>query len=77
MTARTRTGKLPGRPRPPLQPAPLPVYVRPRDSKLVFGISRATLYRWADRGAITIFRRGSASFVSVAEVSAYIEGLAD
>lgn len=54
-----------------------PLFVRPVDAKAVFGIHRATLYRWAEQGHIRIYKRGAASFVSTAEVSNYITGLGD
>lgn len=50
-----------------------PLYVRVCDSKKVFGLSRHTIYRAVNRGEITIHKRGVASLLSVAEVSAWIE----
>lgn len=51
-----------------------PIYVRPSRAQQMFGVHRATLYRWADAGHITIHKRGTASFVRVDEVRACIEG---
>lgn len=56
---------------------PKAIYARPSDSAQVFGVSRATLYRWAKAGAFRIYKRGTASFVKISEVCAYIEGLGD
>ena len=50
-----------------------PIYIRPVRAPEVFGISRSTLYRWAQAGLIRIYRRGSMSFVRVEEVRAVIE----
>lgn len=57
--------------------AHMPIYIRPVRAQEVFGVHRATLYRWAKDGHITIHKRGSASFVRVDEVMKYIEGLGD
>lgn len=54
-----------------------PIYVRMIRAPEVFDVSQATLYRWAAKGAIRIYKRGSASFLKLSEVSAYIEGLGD
>lgn len=54
--------------------SPAPLYVRVVDSQPVFGIHRATVYRWAAAGLIRIHKRGSASFLSVAEMKRLIEG---
>lgn len=54
--------------------AQTPIFVRPAQIKALFGIHRATLYRWAAAGHITIHKRGAASFVSVAEISNFITG---
>lgn len=50
------------------------LYIRPSQAQQVFGISRATIYRWADAGAFKIHKRGNASFVKIADVTRYIEG---
>lgn len=53
--------------------APQPVLCRPVHCQEVFGISRATLYRWAKDGHITIYKKGPMSFVKVEEVLSHIE----
>ncbi len=53
---------------------PQPIYVRPVKAQEIFGVHRATLYRWADAGHINIHKRGAATFVRVDEVRAFIEG---
>lgn len=57
---------------PGLPPAQ-PVFIRPVQVTQFFGIHRATLYRWAASGHITIHRRGAASFVKVADLTSFIE----
>ena len=54
-----------------------PIYVRPTRAPEVFGVSRATIYRWAAKGVIRIYKRGTQSFVKVSEVTSYVEGLGD
>ena len=51
-----------------------PLYVSMSDAPTVFSLSRDTFYRAANRGEITIHKRGSRSLLSVAEVSEWIEG---
>ncbi|MDN5569573.1 MAG: helix-turn-helix domain-containing protein [Paracoccus sp. (in: a-proteobacteria)] len=51
-----------------------PIFIRPVQVKELFGIHRATLYRWAAAGHIKIHKRGAASFVSVSEVTDFITG---
>lgn len=51
-----------------------PLFIRPGQAPEAFGISRATLYRWAEQGKVKIYKRGSSSFVSVEEVSNFIVG---
>ena len=53
---------------------PAPIFVRVSAVQERFGLHRATIYRAAQRGEITIHRRGSMSFVEVAEISAWITG---
>lgn len=53
---------------------PQPIYVRPVRAQQLFGVHRATLYRWAKDGHITIHKRGSTSFIHVDELRAFIEG---
>ena len=51
-----------------------PLYISMSDAPTVFSLSRDTFYRAANRGEITIHKRGSRSLLSVAEVSEWIEG---
>ena len=53
-----------------------PLYVSMSDAPTVFSLSRDTFYRAANRGEITIHKRGSRSLLSVAEISEWIEGRA-
>ena len=43
-----------------------PIFIRPNRVQAVFGIHRATLYRWAGAGHIKLIKRGSQTFVEVA-----------
>ena len=54
-----------------------PVTCRPTQAPQVFGVSRATIYRWADKGYIRLYQRAGMTFVKVDEVLAYITGLGD
>lgn len=49
-----------------------PIFIRPNKAPEVFGISRSTLYRWANAGAFVIQKRGKISYVRVADVEAYM-----
>ncbi len=51
-----------------------PLFVRVSDCPTVFGISRATIYRWKNAGDVKIFKRGGASFVKVSEMEDLITG---
>ena len=51
-----------------------PLFVRVRDCPIVFGISRATIYRWKNAGDVKIYKRGGASFVKVTEMEELITG---
>lgn len=51
-----------------------PIMVRPSQAKEVFGVHRATLYRWAAEKHIKIHKRGKMSFVDPNEVRAFIMG---
>lgn len=51
-------------------------YIRPKEAPEAFGISRFTLYRWAELGHIQIYKRGGVSLASIREVSDYIDGTA-
>lgn len=53
---------------------PLPLFIRPARVSELFGIHRATLYRWAAAGHVKIHKRGAATFVSVKELSDFITG---
>ena len=53
---------------------PTPIFVRPMQVPAVYGISRATLYRWASKGLVTIHKRGGCSFVRRDEMDAAIMG---
>ena len=50
------------------------IYFRPTECPALFGISVATLYRWAAAKRITIHKAGSISLVKVADMEAAIEG---
>lgn len=52
-------------------------FIRPSQAQDVFGISRATLYRWAGKGWITIHKRGGCSFVEVDQLKKAITGESD
>ncbi|WP_146590915.1 helix-turn-helix domain-containing protein [Puniceibacterium confluentis] len=55
--------------------AALPIQTcRPSDAPAVFSVSRATIYRWAKAGYITIYKRTGISLIDVDEVKAYIKG---
>lgn len=54
---------------------PAPITCRPCDAKEVFGVSRATIYRWAEAGHISIYKRAGMSFLDVSEVRNFILGL--
>ena len=51
-----------------------PATFQPADSQAVVGISRATLYRWAQAGHITLYRRSAMTFARTAEVVHFITG---
>jgi excisionase family DNA binding protein len=51
-----------------------PLYVSMADAAQVFSLSRDTFYRAANRGEITIHKRGARSLLRVSEVSDWIEG---
>lgn len=54
-----------------------PIYVRPSRAQEVFGVCPATIYNWANKGEIRIYKRGRMSFVKASEVAAYIERTGD
>ena len=51
-----------------------PLFVRMAQCQEVFGVHRATFYRWAADGLITIHKRGAISLLKVSEVEAFLEG---
>ena len=51
-----------------------PLYISMSDAPTVFSLSRDTFYRAANRGEITIHKRGSRSLLKVTEVEDWIEG---
>lgn len=48
------------------------LYVRVADSRKVFGVHPATVYRWAKAGKLTIHKVGSVSLLRVSEVHTFI-----
>ncbi len=52
--------------------SPATVTCRPNQAIHVFGVSRATIYRWAKAGHITLYHRGGMAFVVVDEVLGFI-----
>lgn len=53
--------------------AATPLYVPVIDSQDWFSISRATIYRAAKKGEITIHKRGGRALLKVAEICNWIE----
>lgn len=53
---------------------PAHLYVRVSDAPRVFGVSVSTIRRRVKEGRFTIYKRGGASLLKIAEVSAWIEG---
>lgn len=51
------------------------IYFRPVECQALFGISLATLYRWAKQDRITIHKAGAMSLVKVSDMEAVIEGV--
>ena len=54
-----------------------PIFTRVNKVPSVYGIGKSTLYRWAERGDVTIHRRGGCSFVRDAEMVELITAGAD
>lgn len=52
-----------------------PVYFRPSDAKQTVGVHRATIYRWADQGKITLLKHGRMTFVRTEEVIKLLENV--
>ncbi len=50
-----------------------PIFTRLFSAPEVFGVSVNTIYRWADKGLLKIYRRGRAAFLRTDEVIALIE----
>ena len=50
-----------------------PMFVRVCRSQEVFGVHRSTVYRWAERGWIKIYKRGNVSVVRPEDVEAMFE----
>lgn len=53
---------------------PKPIFVRVAHAQEMFGVHRATIYRWAEAGKVTIHKVGSVSLLNVAEMEAMITG---
>lgn len=51
-----------------------PIFIRIQAARAVFGLPRSTIYDMARRGEVKIYKRGKISLLSVAEISALIEG---
>lgn len=54
-----------------------PIYIRPGQAPAVFGVSRSTIYKWAKKGHVRIYKQGEISLVKVTEVENFITGLGD
>lgn len=50
-----------------------PLFFRPEQSQLVFGMSRKVLYRLAAEGSIGIYKLGTMTFFKVSEVTQVLE----
>ena len=50
------------------------IYTRVSRAQEIFGVHRATIYRWASTGKIKIYKRGRCSFLKNAEMEELIEG---
>ncbi len=55
------------------RPSQRPIYVRVCRSKEAFGVHRSTVYRWAQKGWIRIYKRGNVALVRLSEVEAFLE----
>lgn len=51
-----------------------PITCRPVQAKELFGVSTATIYRWAQKGHIRIHKRAGCSFLNVEEVKNFLLG---
>lgn len=52
-------------------------YFRPSDAKSVVGVSRSTIYKWANQGKLDIEKHGGMSFVSMAQFRGILNPLGD
>ena len=52
------------------RPHQRPVFVRVCRSQEVLGVHRSTVYRWAEKGWIRIYKRGGVSVVRIDDVEA-------
>lgn len=50
---------------------------RPVEVPELFGISTATVYRWAQKGHVKIHKRAGTSFIIIQDMIDYITGLGD
>ena len=50
-----------------------PVFVRVCRSQEVFGVHRSTVYRWAEKGWIRIYKRGNVAVVRLSEIEEFFE----
>lgn len=51
-----------------------PHYVRIQKAAQVYGISARTIYRWAERGLVSLTKHDAMTFVDHAELAATIAG---
>ncbi len=50
-----------------------PIFIRVSRSQEMFGVHRSTVYRWAEKGWIKIYKRGNVSVVRLSEVEDFFE----
>ncbi len=55
------------------RPSQRPIYVRVCRSQEMLGVHRSTVYRWAEKGWIRIYKRGNVALVRLSEVEAFLE----
>lgn len=58
-------------------PGGAPVTFRPTQAPAVVGVSRATIYRWAEKGHVKLYKRAGMTFLRTDEVLNFIVGLGD
>ena len=51
-----------------------PLFIRVSRSRDLIGVSRSTIYRWAERGLIRIYRIGGVSLLRAPDVIALVQG---